>query len=412
MCSVKEQEAINRLMAFLQEWDNGNKTTRSNILNDFIILNQGKTGPELEQEFSQGGSLFLARLTTWLRLSFMFGTCLNELLQAISIFLSAASGSPYLLEFVEVGGILTLLEILGLKEQKEENMREALNLLQILASSGRKFKELICESYGVRGIAETLAMTRSEEVREQAQQLLECLAQGNPKYQNQVYKGLIAVLPCASPKAQQLALQTLQIVQSAVKSSPSSIVEALLGVLQTMHLEVQYEALQLIKALMHHNIRSALLTGLVKLLKPSLKDTEKSRPKILDDPSMSLLLPSLPVFMQQAAAAKAVSMLSQESPDLCEELIRLQVVHHLLYAIGNQEHADSQRQASLALVYLVQTSPIVEEHVRTAIGETLFQLLMTNPETLYMTMDLIQAEILISNKVNIPESLHGKPLGM
>ncbi len=39
------------------------------------------------------------------------------------------------------------------------------------------------------------------------------LAQGNPKYQSQVYKGLIALLPCTSPKAQQMAAQTLRIVQ-------------------------------------------------------------------------------------------------------------------------------------------------------------------------------------------------------
>ncbi|XP_030063121.1 armadillo-like helical domain containing protein 1 isoform X2 [Microcaecilia unicolor] len=382
MTSVREQEAINRLLAFLQEWDNGNKTTRSRILNDFITLNQGKTGPELELEFSQGGSLFLARLTTWLRLSFMFGTCLNELLEAISIFLSAVSGSRYLFEFVEIGGILTVLEILGLKELKEENKRQALKLLQIMTGAGRKYKELICESYGVRGIAECLAKCGSEETQVQAQQLLESLTYGNPKYQHQVYRGLIAVLPCASPKAQQLTLQTLQAVQPVVKTSHNSIVDALLGILQTMHLEVQYEALQMIKELVHYNVRSSLLSGLVMLLKPPLKEKEKIRPKILDDPSMAQLTASLPVFMQQAAAAKAIGMLAQESLDLCEELIQLRVVHHLLYAMGNQNHADSQRQASLSLE--------------------------TNAETMYIHMDTVQADILVSNKVNIPESLRGE----
>lgn len=45
------------------------------------------------------------------------------------------------------------------------------------------------------------------------QVLLDTLVHGNPKYQNQVYKGLIALLPCGSPKAQQLALQTLRTAQ-------------------------------------------------------------------------------------------------------------------------------------------------------------------------------------------------------
>ncbi|CAJ0958191.1 unnamed protein product [Ranitomeya imitator] len=231
MSSVQEQEAIARLMTFFREWDNGNKVTRSRILKNFITYNRGKTALELEQEFSQGGSLFLARLTTWLRLSYpsltdtwitavllyttryMFGTCLQEILQSISIFLSAVNSVRYKVEFVEVGGTLTLLEILGLKQLNEEHKMEALGILQILARAGHKYKELICESYGVRAVAECLANAKMEATQEQAQILLELLAHGNPKYQSQVYKGLIALLPCASPKAQHLSLQTLRIVQ-------------------------------------------------------------------------------------------------------------------------------------------------------------------------------------------------------
>ena len=37
--------------------------------------------------------------------------------------------------------------------------------------------------------------------------------QGNPKYEGQVYKALIALLKCVSPKAQQMAAQTLRVVQ-------------------------------------------------------------------------------------------------------------------------------------------------------------------------------------------------------
>ena len=40
--------------------------------------------------------------------------------------------------------------------------------------------------------------------------------QGNPKYEGQVYKALIALLKCVSPKAQQMAAQTLRIVQVRV----------------------------------------------------------------------------------------------------------------------------------------------------------------------------------------------------
>uniref|UniRef100_A0A8C9PX13 Uncharacterized protein n=1 Tax=Spermophilus dauricus TaxID=99837 RepID=A0A8C9PX13_SPEDA len=70
MTSIKEQAAISRLLSFLQEWDNAGKVARNHILNNFIQTNQGKTSPELEQEFSQGASLFLVRLITCLRITY------------------------------------------------------------------------------------------------------------------------------------------------------------------------------------------------------------------------------------------------------------------------------------------------------------------------------------------------------
>jgi hypothetical protein len=70
MGSAKQQTSISRVMNILQEWDKGSKSVRKVILEDFIIQNQNKTGPELDAEFAQAGSLFLARLTAWLRLTY------------------------------------------------------------------------------------------------------------------------------------------------------------------------------------------------------------------------------------------------------------------------------------------------------------------------------------------------------
>ncbi|XP_027693724.1 armadillo-like helical domain containing protein 1 isoform X1 [Vombatus ursinus] len=405
MTSIKEQAAISRLMSFLQEWDDAGKVARSRVLDKFIRFNWGKTAPELEQEFSQGASLFLVRLTTWLRLTYMTGTCLNKLLRSIGIFLSAVSCNRYLVEFLEVGGVLTLLEILGLEKIKEEDKKEAILLLQMIASCGRKYKELICESYGVRSIAEFMAKSKSEDTQEGVQILLDSLVHGNPKYQNQVYKGLIALMPCASPRAQQLSLQTLRVAQAIVGTVHPAIVDFLMGVLRTMHLEVQYEAIELIKDLISTDVRTALLKGLVALLKPSAKDTTKLHPKILEDPTVFQVSGHLPVFLQQAAAAKSIGVISRSSMAVAEELLSLQVVSHLMYAMGNQDHSNGQRLASLTLEYFVQTFPIVEEHVHMAMGDTLFELFMSNAEDLYMNMDSIQADILASNKINIPEAL-------
>ncbi|XP_074122227.1 armadillo-like helical domain containing protein 1 isoform X3 [Sminthopsis crassicaudata] len=402
MTSIKEQAAISRLLGFLQEWDNAGNVARCHILDKFIRFNHSKTAPELEQEFSQGASLFLARLTTWLRLSYMAGACLKKLLKSIGIFLSAVSCNRYLVEFLEVGGVFTLLEILGLEKVKEEDKKEAILLLQMVTNCGRKYKELICESYGVRSIAEFMAKSKCEDTQEEVQILLDSLVHGNPKYQHQVYKGLIALIPCASPKAQQLSLQTLRIAQVIVGTVHPSIVEFLMGVLRTMHLEVQYEAIELIKDLINTDVRTALLTGLVGLLRPSAKDTAKLQPKVLEDPAVFQVSGHLPVFLQQAAAAKTIGIISRNSMSVAEELLSLQVVSNLMFAMGNRDHSNSQRLASLTLEYFVQTFPIVEEHVHKAMGDTLFQLFMDHVEDLYLNMDSIQADILASNNVNIP----------
>ncbi|XP_011539647.1 armadillo-like helical domain containing protein 1 isoform X2 [Homo sapiens] len=407
-------------MSFLQEWDNAGKVARSHILDKFIETNQGKTAPELEQEFSQGASLFLVRLTTSLRITYMTDSCLEKLLRSIGIFLSAVSSNRYLIEFLEVGGVLTLLEILGLEKIKEEAKKESVKLLQVIANSGRTYKELICESYGVRSIAEFLAKSKSEETQEEVQVLLDSLVHGNPKYQNQVYKGLIALLPCESPKAQQLSLQTLRTAQPIIGTTHPSIVDCVLKVLGTMHLEVQYEAIELIKDLVGYDVRQALLKGLVALLIPSVKEISKLQAKILSDPSVLQLTPSLPMFLQQAAAAKAIGpnprprVLARNDMSIAEELLYLRVVRGLMAAMGNTDHSNSQRLASLTLECFVQMFPLVAEHVRKCMGEELYQLFLSNAEDLYMKIDSIQADILAANTVNVTKALclHGSSYSM
>lgn len=42
-------------------------------------------------------------------------------------------------------------------------------------------------------------------------------------------------------------------------------------------------------------------------------------------------------------------MLAKESPTVAEKLIYLRCTHNLMVAMGNEDYADSQRQASIAL---------------------------------------------------------------
>ena len=125
------------------------------------------TAPELERQFCDCASLFLARVTVWLRMNYLRGP-LKLMLKAIRIFVSSASGycpsslvatsdlmavpcvhrHHFLAEFLEVGGALTVMEVIGMRGGKEGAKAEGLRLLSSIASRGRQYKELLCESFG------------------------------------------------------------------------------------------------------------------------------------------------------------------------------------------------------------------------------------------------------------------------
>ena len=95
------------------------------------------------------------------------------------------------------------------------------------------------------------------------------------------------------------------------------------------------------------------------------------------------------------------SVLSRESRAQAEALIQLRCVHSLMVAMGNTDYADSQRQAAITLAvgfifsdflpywlellcksllfqYFCRSFPIVDEHCREAMGETLYELFMVS----------------------------------
>lgn len=383
----------------LHVWDEGSKSNRAEILKVFIAENSGSTAPELDKRFSMAASLFLTRLTAWLRLTYMSGTYLKLQLESIMIFVSSSSGHKYLAEFLEVGGVLTVLEILGLKQAKEDDKAESLKLLMCIANSGRKYKELICESFGVRAVAECLAKSKSFDTQDRAKYLLQDLATGNPRYEVQIYKALISLLSTASPKAQQLAAETLRYVQGIVSHASPSIVEPTLLLLRSLHVEVQYEASELMKALMNYDIQHDVLQRLVALLKPSNVDMQKSI-DFFKEHNLTELDAPLPVFVQQAAAGKCTGILAKESPEIAESLVMLNAIHGLLYAMGNDRHTDSQKQSSIALQFFVRSFPHVDEAVRIALGDSSYHAYMANPDGMYLDMTPIQISVLHNNRVS------------
>jgi hypothetical protein len=51
----------------------GSRQMRERILQNFVSSSRNKTAPELEIAFGNGASLFLARVSAWLRLTYMLG---------------------------------------------------------------------------------------------------------------------------------------------------------------------------------------------------------------------------------------------------------------------------------------------------------------------------------------------------
>jgi len=92
-----------------------------------------------------------------------------------------------------------------------------------------------------------------------------------------------------------------------VESAHPSVVEPVIAMLRTLHLEVQYEAIQFIKLLMNYPVRDKLVEGLIRSLKPSKEDLLVGKQLEITSDSKSLkLAPPLPIYVQQAAAAKCI----------------------------------------------------------------------------------------------------------
>ena len=389
------------LNRYLENWDHASKSKRIQILLSFIDENNGKTAPELEEVLCNCASLFFTRLTAWLRLSYLNAGNMQIQLKALYLFLDSSNGQKYLAEFIEVGGILTLLEILGLQQTEEGDKALALRMILIISSKGRKYKELVCECFGIRAVAECLAKSTGITCRDECKNVLQELTTGNPKYQHQVYKAMIALLKSSSPDAQQIAAQLLQYVQPMMDAPSISIIHPSLLLLRSLHVEVQYEGCQLIELLMNYNdIQKEVLVGLVNLLQPSKLDLQE-QPEILIDPNSPEIQPPYPVYIQQAASAKLIGILCKKSYSIAECCLMFGCVKYLLIAMGNDKHPDSQKQAGLTLQYFIHTFPEVEMKVRDALGQTFFFEYMNEPSSFYLNINAIHLDILVANQVEI-----------
>ncbi|KAJ3175178.1 hypothetical protein HDU87_006413 [Geranomyces variabilis] len=422
-------------MQLASTWDRGNRTVRERILADFVMHNRNKTGPQLEREFSNGASLFLTRLSAYLRLTYLLGHGLSKQLQAIHIFISASSGYRFLAEFLEVGGVLTVLEILGLAQVKEPDKAEALRVLISVAQAGRRYKEFICESYGVRAVADCLGRSRSEVTQDYARNLLHQLGVGNPKFLMQVYKSLLSLLTSQgpSPTSQQMAGQALRMLLPSIQAIHPSIVEATIMLLKNPHIQIQYEGYEILRELATRPaLQDVIIVQLIAILKTSVEDTSaedlpedrRRRAKadakpaaaanqwggsfVKSDESKAQSEAISAGYMQQAYAAKLLGSLASTSHELAEKMIDAQIVSGLLSVIANVGHADSQQYAASTLIFLVGNFSFVANALREHMGQNFFELLEDKPNSFYKELNREQVRYLRRNNVQIHDSAEKK----
>ena len=174
------------LLPWLRLWDSGTRSQRLRMLDAFTASNRNRTGPQLELEYGDGASLLLARLSAWLRLTYLLGLGVQSLLAAISIFVAESNGSRFLAEFVETGGVITALDILAVDALSEADKCAALQLLHHVASAGRRYRELLCRHNGALLVASALVGAQEEPTQAAAQLLLVNLGRSNHMFATHV----------------------------------------------------------------------------------------------------------------------------------------------------------------------------------------------------------------------------------
>ena len=218
MTERSASSALRWLRHQLRCWDKGDRVTRTKMLDEFIERHAHETGPQLEKYYGNGASLFLTRISAWLKLTYVESIALDKQLNAISIFLSAANGTRYLAEFVDFGGLLSILDLLSIKEIDEQDKCSALKLLLQIAHAGRFYKELICSFNGMQVTVGLLEQANFPHTRLLVYDVFLVLGSGNPKYSNKVQAEIIAMIPGASslPEAPEQLLVCLVAVVAVV----------------------------------------------------------------------------------------------------------------------------------------------------------------------------------------------------
>ena len=129
-------------------WDVGGRIIRVKMLRDFLKFGLGKTAAEIDRYCDNAASLFFARVNAYLRLTYLTNFEMSLQLNVVGIFLHAPGGERFVAQFIECGGVTTLLDILSMSSVSDGDKFVALNHLKSIAERGWNYSRVINEQDG------------------------------------------------------------------------------------------------------------------------------------------------------------------------------------------------------------------------------------------------------------------------
>ena len=354
--------AARELAAVLRGWDAGGREARCRMLERFTERHQA-AGARLEFTYGNGASLLLTRVVAWMRLSYLQSGATRLQLETLRVFLRSSNGSRYLVEFLEAGGLLTLLQILNAQHRTvdEAVKHAAMTVLECVLGAGKVYREMVCKHRGVEALLGVLVEASGSESQHLACELVLLLGTGSAQYTVYVLEKLVNVLPCGNPGAQHNAALATKKLLGAVARRETPQLEVLLqrvargaaAMLLSPESHVQYQSAELIKDMCQYEGAEALVVD-------ALADLLVPREMFLPPAGLVDVDGSGGAFGAQEKAAQTIGLLAPQlcaqGEDLHAQVTGPKIVGNLIAALLNPFHHGAKRQASSSLLVLIQQS--------------------------------------------------------
>jgi hypothetical protein len=302
-----------------------------------------------------GASLLLTRICAFLKTR-VHGSeaAIGMALQALGIFLGAASGHRFLLEFLDTGGLQMTIQMIQASKNAESDRIRALQLLASIANSGYTYKQMICRDFnGEDVVLALMCEAKSESAHELIRSVLIGLGRGNKNVADMQDK-LISCLRHEEALVQRTASQVLRQLLSpaaleGVTSVPPDVtlVEAVNQLLGGHNIYVLYEAQELaMTALSEPETRQLMIDSVVQMLQPPPYACEERIKTPADDELYSgaseaaksyfrneNMKPPAAVMQQAASCRVTWSFLKNKeakrqaaAPDVCKRMVNCGIV--------------------------------------------------------------------------------------